>query len=85
MRNSTEKKREILTFGGSFHGRTITTISATAQPKYQKGFEPLTEGFRYCPFNDFNEAEKMIGPQTCAVLIEPIQGEGGVNLSLIHI
>ena len=78
LTNSTEK-REILTFEGSFHGRTLTTISATAQPKYQQGFEPLTEGFRYCPFNDFEEAEKMIGPQTCAVLIEPIQGEGGVN------
>ena len=78
LNNSTEK-REILTFEGSFHGRTLTTISATAQPKYQQGFEPLTEGFRYCPFNDFEEAEKMIGPQTCAVLIEPIQGEGGVN------
>ena len=78
LNNSTEK-REILTFEGSFHGRTLTTISATAQPKYQQGFEPLTEGFRYCPFNDFKAAEKMIGPQTCAVLIEPIQGEGGVN------
>ena len=78
LNNSTEK-REILTFEGSFHGRTLTTISATAQPKYQQGFEPLTEGFRYCPFNDFEAAEKMIGPQTCAVLIEPIQGEGGVN------
>ena len=79
LNNSTEKKREILTFEGSFHGRTLTTISATAQPKYHKGFEPLTEGFRHCPFNDFEKAETMIGPQTCAVLIEPIQGEGGIN------
>ena len=79
--NSATKKREILTFEGSFHGRTLTTISATAQPKYQQGFEPLTEGFRYCPFNDFEKAEKMIGPQTCAVLIEPVQGEGGINPS----
>ena len=79
LNNSTEK-REILTFEGSFHGRTLTTISATAQPKYQQGFEPLTEGFRYCPFNDFEAAEKMIGPQTCAVLIEPIQGEGGIQV-----
>ena len=66
LNNSTEK-REILTFEGSFHGRTLTTISATAQPKYQQGFEPLTEGFRYCPFNDFKATEKLIGPQTCAV------------------
>ena len=79
LNNLKEYKREILTFEGSFHGRTLTTISATAQPKYQKGFEPLTDGFRYCPFNDFDNAKKMIGPQTCAVLIEPIQGEGGVN------
>ena len=77
--NNSTGKREILTFEGSFHGRTLTTVSATAQPKYQQGFEPLTDGFRYCPFNNFEAAEKMIGPQTCAVLIEPIQGEGGVN------
>ena len=79
LNNTSKNKREILSFEGSFHGRTLTTISATAQPKYQEGFEPLTEGFRYCPFNNFEKAEEMIGPQTCAVLIEPIQGEGGVN------
>ena len=72
-------KREILTFEGSFHGRTLATVTATAQPKYQQGFEPLPGGFRYCPFNDFDTATEMIGPQTCAVMIEPIQGEGGVN------
>ena len=77
--NHSADKREILTFEGSFHGRTLATITATAQPKYQKGFEPLPAGFRYCPFNDFIAAEEMIGSQTCAVLIEPIQGEGGVN------
>ena len=73
------EKREILTFEGSFHGRTLATVTATAQPKYQQGFEPLPQGFRYCPFNDFEAATVMIGPQTCAVMIEPIQGEGGVN------
>ena len=73
------EKREILTFEGSFHGRTLATVTATAQPKYQQGFEPLPEGFRYCPFNDFEAATEMIGAQTCAVMIEPIQGEGGVN------
>ncbi|MBC8259735.1 MAG: aspartate aminotransferase family protein [SAR324 cluster bacterium] len=77
--NHPEEKREILTFEGSFHGRTLATVTATAQPKYQAGFEPLPGGFRYCPFNDFEAAEKMIGPKTCAVMIEPIQGEGGVN------
>ncbi|MCH2266982.1 MAG: aminotransferase class III-fold pyridoxal phosphate-dependent enzyme, partial [SAR324 cluster bacterium] len=73
------EKREILTFEGSFRGRTLATVTATAQPKYQQGFEPLPEGFRYCPFNDFEAATEMIGAQTCAVMIEPIQGEGGVN------
>ena len=73
------EKREILTFEGSFHGRTLATVTATAQPKYQQGFEPLPGGFRYCPFNDFEAASAMIGSQTCAVMVEPIQGEGGVN------
>ncbi len=83
------EKREILTFEGSFHGRTLATVTATAQPKYQQGFEPLPEGFRYCPFNDFEAATAMIGSQTCAVMIEPIQGEGGVNTAksgfLLHL
>jgi len=73
------EKREILTFEGSFHGRTLTTITASAQTKYQLGFDPLPQGFRYCPFNDFEAASEMIGQNTCAVMIEPIQGEGGVN------
>ena len=73
------EQREILSFTGSFHGRTLATVTATAQPKYQEGYEPLPGGFRYCPFNDFDAAAEMIGPQTCAVLVEPIQGEGGVT------
>lgn len=73
------EKREIITFEGSFHGRTLATITATAQPKYQKGFEPLPEGFFYCPFNDFDTFSEMISEKTCAVMIEPIQGEGGIN------
>ena len=71
-------KREIITFSGSFHGRTLTTVTATAQPKHQVGFEPLPGGFTYCPFNDFEAFEKLISDQTCAVLIEPVQGEGGL-------
>ena len=74
-----KSKREILTFEGSFHGRTLATVTATAQPRYQEGFGPLPGGFRYCPFNDFDAAEEYIGRKTCAVLVEPVQGEGGVN------
>ena len=71
-------KREIITFKGSFHGRTLATVTATAQPKYHEGFEPLPGGFTYCPFNDFEAIETTISEKTCAVLIEPIQGEGGI-------
>lgn len=71
--------REIITFHGSFHGRTLATVTATAQPKYQEGYEPLPEGFLYCPtFNDEAAIEAMVNENTCAILVEPIQGEGGV-------
>ena len=72
------EKREIVTFHGGFHGRTLATVTATAQPKYQDGFEPLPGGFRYCPCNDDAALDEAIGERTCAVLVEPIQGEGGV-------
>ena len=62
----------------SFHGRTITTITATGQPKYQKGFGPLTPGFKHVDYNNVEAVEEAIGPKTAAVLVEPIQGEGGV-------
>ena len=71
-------KREIITFEGSFHGRTLTTVTATAQPKYQQGFEPLPGGFSYCRFNDCEAIEAKISDNTCAILVEPIQGEGGI-------
>jgi len=77
--NHPEHKREIVTFYGGFHGRTLATVTATAQPKYQQGFEPVPGGFVYCEFNDFAETEQKIGPSTCAVLVEPIQGEGGIR------
>lgn len=73
------EKREIITFVGSFHGRTIATITATAQPKYQAGFEPLPAGFTYVPYNDFAAIEKAISDKTCAVMLEVVQGEGGVT------
>ena len=70
--------REIITFVGSFHGRTLATVTATAQPKYQAGFEPLPGGFTYVKFNDFEAIEKAISDKTCAVMLEVVQGEGGV-------
>ena len=72
-------EREIVTFHGSFHGRTLATVTATAQPKYQEGFEPLPGGFVYCPFNDPEALEAAVSERTCAVMLEPVQGEGGVT------
>jgi acetylornithine/N-succinyldiaminopimelate aminotransferase len=62
----------------SFHGRTMATLSATGQDKVRKGFDPILEGFDFAPFNDLEDLSCAIGPATCAVLLEPIQGEGGV-------
>jgi acetylornithine/N-succinyldiaminopimelate aminotransferase len=72
---------EIITMNGSFHGRTMATLTATAQEKYHKGFEPMVEGFRYVPFGDLDALKEAISPRTCAVMVEPIQGEGGVRLA----
>jgi acetylornithine/N-succinyldiaminopimelate aminotransferase len=69
---------EIIAMANSFHGRTYGALSATGQEKFHKGFEPLLPGILHTPFNDLKALEKAIGPKTCAVLIEPIQGEGGV-------
>lgn len=74
-----ENKYKIITFEGSFHGRTLATVTATAQPKYQEGFYPLVEGFKYAKFNDIESVKKLINEKTAAVLIELVQGEGGVN------
>ena len=76
----TPERRVILSFSGSFHGRTLAAVTATAQPKYHEGFEPLPPGFRYSDFNDLAAAERaMAGGDVCAVLAEPVQGEGGVT------
>ena len=73
-------RRVVLSFRGSFHGRTLAAVTATAQPKYHEGFEPLPPGFRYSDFNDLAAAEAaMVGGDVCAVLVEPVQGEGGVT------
>jgi len=71
---------EIITMTYSFHGRTFATLSATGQEKFHEGFQPLMPGFTYVPFNDIGALEKAVSEKTCAVLLEPIQGEGGVNL-----
>jgi acetylornithine/N-succinyldiaminopimelate aminotransferase len=72
-------RRVIVTFRGSFHGRTMATVTATAQPKYQEGYEPLPGGFRYVDFNDLAQLDNaMAAGDVAAVLVEPIQGEGGV-------
>ncbi|HKR75227.1 MAG TPA: acetylornithine/succinylornithine family transaminase [Rhodanobacter sp.] len=72
-------KRVIVTFKGSFHGRTLATVTATAQPKYQAGYEPLPEGFRYLDFNDAAALEAAFAAgDIAAVMLEPVQGEGGV-------
>ncbi|HLH80352.1 MAG TPA: acetylornithine transaminase [Chthonomonas sp.] len=70
---------EIITFHGSFHGRTLGTVTATAQPKYQKPFEPLVPGFHYAPLNDLEAFRSLLSERTCAVMIEPIQGESGIH------
>ena len=75
----------ILTAAASFHGRTLAAVTATGQPKYHKGFEPMVTGFDYFPYNDLKSLEALIyryeqaGPSIAAVLVEPLQGEGGVN------
>lgn len=72
-------QREIITFTGSFHGRTLAAVTATAQPKYHAGFEPLPPGFKYCKFNDFEAITGMVNENTCAVMLEVVQGEGGIT------
>jgi predicted acetylornithine/succinylornithine family transaminase len=73
---------EIITMGQSFHGRTLATLTATGQEKFHKGYEPLMPGFKYVPFNDVGAVKNGINSKTCAVMLEPIQGEGGVNCPL---
>ena len=75
-----QERFEIITALNSFHGRTLATVTATGQEKFQKGFEPLMPGFRYVPFNDINALRSAINKNTCAVMLEPIQGEGGVKV-----
>jgi acetylornithine/N-succinyldiaminopimelate aminotransferase len=72
-------KTQIVSMKQSFHGRTLAAITATGQPKYHEGFAPLVPGFVYAEFNDLDSVKELVGPQTAAVIVEPIQGEGGVR------
>ncbi len=74
-----EGRYQVISLSGSFHGRTLATVAATGQPKFHKGFEPLPEGFQHAPFGDLDALAAMITGKTCAILCEPLQGEGGVR------
>ena len=76
-----EGKYKFITAEGSFHGRTFATVTATAQPKYHEGFLPLLPGFIYVPFNDVKALEGAFSDEVAAVMVEPIQGEGGINVA----
>jgi acetylornithine/N-succinyldiaminopimelate aminotransferase len=75
---ATPERFRVVSMKQSFHGRTMATLSATGQEKVRMGFDPILEGFDFVPFNDLEDLSCMIGPATCAVMLEPIQGEGGV-------
>ena len=75
-----KRRYKIITFEGGFHGRTLCATTATAQPKYHEGLGPLVAGFVYAPYGDLEATAKLIDKETAAILIEPVQGEGGVNL-----
>jgi predicted acetylornithine/succinylornithine family transaminase len=72
-------KYKIITFTGGFHGRTLGALAATAQPKYHEGLGPMLAGFKYAPYGDLAAVKSLVDDETCAILIEPIQGEGGVR------
>lgn len=73
-------KIEIISAEHCFHGRTLATLTATAHPEYQEGLEPLPAGFKYAPYNDLPALKAMVTDKTCAIILEPVQGEGGVNV-----
>ena len=75
-----EGRHKIVSFSNSFHGRTYAAVTATAQPKYHEGIGPMLAGFRYAPFNDLDAVESLVDDETAAILIEPVQGEGGINV-----
>lgn len=76
--HTTPEKYEIITAEGSFHGRTLAALSATGQEKIKDGFDPLVPGFKHVPFNDADAVYKAVSSKTCAIILEPVQGEGGI-------
>jgi acetylornithine/N-succinyldiaminopimelate aminotransferase len=78
--HSADNRYKIITFRGGFHGRTYGATSATAQPKYHMGIGPILPGFVYAPFGDLDAVRKLVDRETCAILIEPVQGEGGIRI-----
>ena len=80
-RDRDDDRFEIVAFEGGFHGRTLFTVSATGTPGYWKGFEPLVPGIHHAPYGDLEATEKLLSPQTAAILVEPLLGEGGVRLA----
>ena len=79
--HTAQEKYKFITAEGSFHGRTFATLTATAQPKHHQGFLPLLPGFVYVPFNDVDAMESAFSDEVAAVMVEPIQGEGGINVA----
>lgn len=71
---------KIITFEGGFHGRTLGALTATAQPKYHEGLGPLVAGFQYAPYGNLDATANLIDKETCAILVEPVQGEGGIRI-----
>ncbi|MFA5468834.1 MAG: aspartate aminotransferase family protein [Sphaerochaetaceae bacterium] len=74
-------RSEIITMENSFHGRTLGSLSATGQRKYQEAFAPMLEGFRYARYNDIASVKELLTPHTCAIMVEAIQGEGGIKVA----
>lgn len=78
--HATDSRYKVVTFRGGFHGRTYGATSATAQPKYHEGIGPLLPGFSYAPYGDLEAVRKLVDRETCAIMIEPVQGEGGIRI-----
>ena len=79
--HSAKERFKIITFEGGFHGRTLGALTATAQPKYHEGLGPLVAGFTYAPWGDAEAVAGLIDAETCAIMVEPVQGEGGVRIA----